>query len=80
MSEKESTTDATSSIPSDKHITNQDPEYAAFKSQSSSWHSTTRRRLLRKIDFRLLPTLGLIYFLSVSTLSHQITDNDSFAV
>jgi hypothetical protein len=38
--------------------------YHAYASKSPEWHQTMTRRLLRKVDFHLLPFLILMYLLN----------------
>jgi hypothetical protein len=45
-------------------ILEQDALYQAYASQSPEWHQNMTRRLLRKVDWHLLPFLILMYLLN----------------
>jgi sugar phosphate permease len=48
-----------------KHVKEQQiPWIEHFEEQNEEWRHATERKLLRKIDFMLIPMLGLIYLLN----------------
>ncbi|OQD90030.1 hypothetical protein PENANT_c002G07853 [Penicillium antarcticum] len=46
------------------HALEQNVLYQVYASKSPDWHQTMTRRLLRKVDFHLLPVLILMYLLN----------------
>jgi hypothetical protein len=46
------------------HAVEQDVLYQVYASKGPEWHHTMTRRLLRKVDFHLLPFLILMYLLN----------------